>query len=98
MKTQSTLSFVQSSEVIGTLEKIATEKEFDFYENAKGEAFIFTKQAFAKGDRVYYIPFSSSIDTHFVFIGDVNTGYAEVVAQENISKYSLVSVGRLQGV
>ena len=28
----------------------------------------------------------------------VNTGYAEVVAQENISKYSLVSVGRLQGV
>ena len=56
------------------------------------------KQAFAKGDRVYYIPFSSSIDTPFVFIGDVNTGYAEVVAQENISKYSLVSVGRLQGV
>ena len=98
MKTQSTLSFVQSSELIGTLRKIATEKAFDFYENAKGEAFIFTKQTFAKGDRVYYIPFSSSIDTHFVFIGDVNTGYAEVVAQENISKYSLVSVGRLQGV
>ena len=98
MKTQSTISFVQSSELIGTLRKIATEKAFDFYENAKGEAFIFTKEAFAKGDRVYYIPFSSSIDTHFVFIGDVNTGYAEVVAQENISKYSLVSVGRLQGV
>lgn len=98
MKTKSTFSFVQSSEVIGTLEKIATEKAFDIYENAKGDAFIFTKQAFAKGDRVYYIPFSSSIDTHFVFIGDVNTGYAEVVAQENISKYSLVSVGKLQGV
>ena len=98
MKTQSTLSFVQSSELIGTLRKIATEKAFDFYENAKGEAFIFTNQAFAKGDRVYYIPFSSSINTHFVFIGDVTTGYAEVVAQENISKYSLVSVGRLQGV
>ena len=98
MKTQSTLSFVQSSELIGTLRKIATEKAFDFYENAKGEAFIFTNQAFAKGARVYYIPFSSSINTHFVFIGDVNTGYAEVVAQENISKYSLVSVGRLQGV
>ena len=98
MKTQSTLSFVQSSEVIGTLEKIATEKAFDIYENVKGDAFIFTKQAFAKGDRVYYIPFSSSIDTHFVFIGDVNTGYAEVVAQESISKYSLVSVGKLSGV
>ena len=42
MKTQSTLSFVQSSEVIGTLEKIATEKAFDIYENAKGDAFIFT--------------------------------------------------------
>ena len=98
MKTKSTLSFVQSSELIGTLKKIATEKEFDIYENTKGNAFIFTKQEFTKGDRVYYIPFSSSIDTHFVFIGDVNMGYAEVVAQENISKYSLVSVGKLSGV